>query len=534
MSQSKVPPEYEKFFDPKRLRQNLLLGALYLATFEMLRTIIINDLISFFAFGDHDQDGKPLRTERYRAELAKHDFKQHRDEYKAACLWLKDIEAVDDEEYARLLEIRAHRNQIAHELPAVLLDAKLEVNVELLVKARNFIHKLDRWWFENVEMDINPDLQGKTLDELDFVSGRMAVIDHVIGIASRIFSHSPYPLPSLGVRPAWYCPPSSAVQMRSDQVKVRATVFDSKAEEKVFRSLQSRWSSELVLYPSLPLAKLICLEEDDRLPVSEQRFFYQTNVDYTFCTPGGRPLFSVEFDGLGGGFSKVGVYIPHRTTQDRNRTWKLDTKLRFAAAVHYPLMVVSFEEARSFDDESMNILDGIIGQFLAKRKLDDYIEIDSEVWDEYEGLGEYGEWARDELIQDAVLGAEVQSKLENDPLARRAAQEHAALPGNGGYRTEWLYDPPLPDAVPLHELLGSADPYIASLKARIAAWQQAIRVGCRVTVNTASGSVVQTVWARNVGHELGVSPEVVVENAAKYLAFKRARAVAGSRVGDAK
>jgi hypothetical protein len=169
-------------------------------------------------------------------------------------------------------------------------------------------------------------------------------------------------------------------------VKVRATVFDSKAEEKVFRALQSRWSSELVLYPSLPLAKLISLEEDDRLPANEQRFFYQTNVDYTFCTPAGRPLFSVEFDGLGGGFSKVGVYIPYRTTKDRSRKWKLNTKLRFAAAVRYPLMVVSFEEVRSFDDESITILDGIIGQFLAKHKLDDYIEIDPEIWEEYEGL----------------------------------------------------------------------------------------------------------------------------------------------------
>jgi hypothetical protein len=66
------------------------------------------------------------------------------------------MEAAGEEEYAKLLEIRAHRNQIAHELPSVLLDAKLEVNVGLLVEARNFIHKRDRWWFENVEMDINP------------------------------------------------------------------------------------------------------------------------------------------------------------------------------------------------------------------------------------------------------------------------------------------------------------------------------------------------------------------------------------------
>jgi hypothetical protein len=67
MSQSKVPPEFEKFFDPKRLRQNLLLSALYLATFEMLKTIIIGDLIGFFAFGNYDQDGKPLRTERLQS-----------------------------------------------------------------------------------------------------------------------------------------------------------------------------------------------------------------------------------------------------------------------------------------------------------------------------------------------------------------------------------------------------------------------------------------------------------------------------------
>jgi hypothetical protein len=196
-------------------------------------------------------------------------------------------------------------------------------------------------------------------------------------------------------------------------------------------------------------------------------------------------------------------------------------------------MVVSFEEARSFDDDSITILDGIIGQFLAKHKRDDYIEIPSELWEEYAGLGEYGEWARDELIQDALMGAEVISKLENDPLARRAAQEeHAALRGGGGYSTEWLYDPPLPDALPLPRLVSSGPEYMANFRARLAAWGKATRVGCRVTVNTTSGRVEQTVWARNVGHELGVSPEVVVENAAKYLAFKRARVVPGSRVGD--
>jgi hypothetical protein len=180
---AKVPPEYEKFFDPKRLQQNLLLGALYLATFEVLKTIIIDDLVSFFAFGEFDQEGRPKKTGRYKAERDKHGFKQHRDEYKAACLWLKDADAIDDGECNRLLAVREHRNQIAHELPSVLLDSKLEVDVGLLVVARNFIHKLDRWWFEYVEMDINPEFHGKTIDELGFASGRMIYIDHIISNA---------------------------------------------------------------------------------------------------------------------------------------------------------------------------------------------------------------------------------------------------------------------------------------------------------------------------------------------------------------
>lgn len=147
----------------------------------MLKTIVVGDLIRFFCFGDYDQDGNPLRTDDYQAELAKFGFKQHHDEYRAACLWLKYMETIDDEEYTKLLEIRAHRNQIAHELPTVLLDAKLEVNVELLVKARNFINKLDRWWFENYELAINPAYEGQTIEELEFVSMRMAFVDHVIG-----------------------------------------------------------------------------------------------------------------------------------------------------------------------------------------------------------------------------------------------------------------------------------------------------------------------------------------------------------------
>jgi hypothetical protein len=182
VSHPDVPPEYAKFFEPKRLQQNLLLGALYLATFEILKITVVDDLISFFApVGGEYRDGKPIPTEAYRAALAKHGLRQHRDPYRASCLWLQDVEAVTAEECQKLLEVRAHRNQIAHELPAVLLDAKLEVNVSLLVEARNLIHKLDRWWFENYHAAVDPEiLGGQSVNQVEFTSFRMAFIDHVM------------------------------------------------------------------------------------------------------------------------------------------------------------------------------------------------------------------------------------------------------------------------------------------------------------------------------------------------------------------
>ncbi len=60
MGHAEVPPEYAKFFDAARLRDNLLLGALYLATFEVLKLIIIDEIVSFYAFS-HDRDGKPTK-----------------------------------------------------------------------------------------------------------------------------------------------------------------------------------------------------------------------------------------------------------------------------------------------------------------------------------------------------------------------------------------------------------------------------------------------------------------------------------------
>src|SRR6266478_3223393 len=120
-------------------------------------------------------------------------------------------------------------------------------------------------------------------------------------------------------------------------MKLRSSVFDSKSEAEVFRSLSSRWSPKLALYPSIPFPKIIEVSNEELKP-SERDFFYKTNIDYTFCVRGGRPILSIEFDGIGGGYSKNEVYVPVRTTVDPYRKLKLDFKLRLARKVNYPFV----------------------------------------------------------------------------------------------------------------------------------------------------------------------------------------------------
>lgn len=144
-----------------------------------------------------------------------------------------------------------------------------------------------------------------------------------------------------------------------------ATIFDSRSEERLFRALDSRWSERGTIYPQLPLAKLVELDDNDaHLIRGERDYFYSSNVDFTFCRDN-RALLSIEFDGIGGGFSRDGTYIPVRDTDDPHRELKMGFKLRAAVATDYPLVVVSYDETRAVaPDTSLTILDSIIGNVL--------------------------------------------------------------------------------------------------------------------------------------------------------------------------
>ena len=202
-------------------------------------------------------------------------------------------------------------------------------------------------------------------------------------------------------------------------MNVRETVFGSRPEHRLFKSLDSAWPNRISLYPSLPFLNLIRIQRAE-LSETEWNFVKSTSVDFTACAKQtGRPLVSVEFDGIGSGYSQSGRYIEEAQGPDPNRRSKLDLKVRLAQKARYPFFVVSYEEAQPVaEEDQLTVTHAIIGQCLVHQHLTPLLNDRLEAFDE----SLYPPWEHDEILQDMVIDAETELELQWNPLASAAAK----------------------------------------------------------------------------------------------------------------
>lgn len=283
----------------------------------------------------------------------------------------------------------------------------------------------------------------------------------------------------------------------------RNSIFGSGSERELYTAINSRWADRFAVYPSLPFATLIELRALN-LTTSEREFLLKTNVDYTICTKqDGRPLLSIEFDGLSHGFSRLGRYVQVHECHDPAREWKLNLKVRIATAAAFPFVVVSYHEKNPVGEGiHLSIVDGIIGQVLANR--DFQYQLKNTDWHD---LG-------------TVFDAEVDTELRWNPITRASADAQRRLIERGlmvTHSTEWFSEPPLPDLPPE----GSLSPdYPEALKARGEAMQRSVWVGCKATIQTPTGVVTESVRMRNI-EQAGVRPLGLTEDLATLLACRQ-------------
>jgi hypothetical protein len=311
-------------------------------------------------------------------------------------------------------------------------------------------------------------------------------------------------------------------------MKIRESVFGSKAERSLYKALSTRWCDRFSLFCSLLFTNIVDVE-GAKLSDGQRRFLLSTSVDFTLCEKvTDRPLLSVEFDGLGHGFSCEGTYVEVVPNKDPYRKLKFDLKLRLCHELGYPCAVVSYPEAYPLDEASgLTILDGIIGSILSHRRFKELLlerkgEIEGPSADEdYSRMKELYEpfsgkdYSFDDYIQDWVVGLEVEAELESDPICKELAVLQGKLLAQHlleGWQEVGLEDPPAPN-------LDFRD--TASFGRRIEALQSPLtRIGCEVTLKIKGlGDLKERVFLRNLGW--GRS-SAIAANIAKLLAVKRA------------
>jgi len=173
-----IRSQWERFLDPEVLRPNLILASIYIAAFEILKDSIVGRLRDFYVSG-FDENGDIVMPE-YNDVLAKDKSPVY-----ASLKWLRESEAITEEDIEKFNKIKEYRNRLAHEISKMLMEGLPQDFAERFNDMTTLLDKIERWWIINVEIPTDPDLIEK-IDEIDLdgiVPGPIAGLKMMLDVA---------------------------------------------------------------------------------------------------------------------------------------------------------------------------------------------------------------------------------------------------------------------------------------------------------------------------------------------------------------
>lgn len=179
MSKEQARRSWEKFLNPSALRSNLITASLFLTAYELLQDSVVARIRDFFSV-DFDENGG-IASKDYKEKVLSLD----RSPLKASLLWLREVDALSEADVAVIDSIRIHRNEIAHELPKLVMTADAEIDIKLLCSIHRMVEKIEFWWIKNVDIPTNTDLLGQQIDDADIMPGRVFCMNMMIKVAAE-------------------------------------------------------------------------------------------------------------------------------------------------------------------------------------------------------------------------------------------------------------------------------------------------------------------------------------------------------------
>ncbi len=170
--------QWERFLDPDVVRPSLFLATMFITTFEILKDTIVDDICAFYTNG-FDEHGPIIEPEYQTKVLSKNKSPLY-----ASLQWLRECDAINDEDLDTFEQLKKIRNLLAHQLFAVVtgqVESGHEAQFDSLVA---LLRKIGVWWVVNFEVPINSDFDGQEIDEEGIVPGAVLSLQMLIQVAS--------------------------------------------------------------------------------------------------------------------------------------------------------------------------------------------------------------------------------------------------------------------------------------------------------------------------------------------------------------
>lgn len=164
---------WEKFLNPKILKTNLIKCSVYIVFFEKLKESIIEKIRDFYWVGW--ENGKDVIDEKYKRRF----YRNGVDIFDESLNWLIENKAISMGDKKKIIELKNHRNEIAHEMANFIGSVNKEVDEGLLLECYKILSKIDKWWIIEVELPTNPasmQIDPESIDYDGIFSGNMALL----------------------------------------------------------------------------------------------------------------------------------------------------------------------------------------------------------------------------------------------------------------------------------------------------------------------------------------------------------------------
>lgn len=154
----KIKSSWERVLHPETLKKNIITASIFSMAFEMLKSSIIDKIEAFYTNGLYEN--RMVVSPEYKEEV----LSLNKSPLYASLIWLQDMHAIDDKDLEIFEHIKRCRNTLAHEM-LTFASSGVDFNVaEAFEEMISLLRKIEIWWFENVEMAIDPEAYPENLD----------------------------------------------------------------------------------------------------------------------------------------------------------------------------------------------------------------------------------------------------------------------------------------------------------------------------------------------------------------------------------